>query len=296
MIGIVPSSSKTFEVYGSFTSTELVEGKLYYEEPSKRLYFYSKVETRSNPRTGYFPVWDGVNKYVTNFSNSKYLDKDAILTDINSMSASINKDVATKVLYNQRRSIDDALLQPEIADGDNMFTQCIKGTINAKQLTMTDLIDMSCPPLTEKIVENSYASLTKIAFMRMDKWSIWIDTILHVQYVVRVYRGEKLLITYRHPEETFDTGIVKYDSIINTNDDSLKKVIKILMVMENIDKASLRSPEVDDYTINNMMTTLSGTKPLSAQLFSRFMRMARLIYTVDIMDAGTLVFQYKEVN
>ena len=68
------------------------------------------------------------------------------------------------------------------------------------------------------------------------------------------------------------------------------------MVMENIDKASLRSPEVDDYTINNMMTTLSGTKPLSAQLFSRFMRMARLMYTVDIMDAGTLVFQYKEVN
>ena len=36
--------------------------------------------------------------------------------------------------------------------------------------------------------------------------------------------------------------------------------------MENLTKEKLKSEEVDDYTINNMMTTISGNKSLSAQL------------------------------
>lgn len=294
MIGIVPSSSKTFEVYGDFKCEELVEGKLYYNPDDKRLYYYSKIETRSNPRTGYYPVWDGTKTYITGFSNQKYLDKDVILTDIKSMSSSINKEVADQIRYNQRRSDNDEILQPTLTDGDNLFTQCIKGVICAKQLTMIDLYDMACPPLTEKIIDNSYASLMKITFMRMDKWNVWIDTILKLRYTISVFNNTRHLVTYSHPEETYDTGIVKYDSVMNPKDDPLKRIIKILMTMERIDKSKLRSPEVDDYTINNMMTTINGTKPLSAQIFSRFIRMANLTYTLQLYDKQDMIFEYKE--
>ena len=60
MVGIIPSSNKTFEIYGDFNSSNLVEGKLYYHPSDKRLYFYSLKEKRSNPNTGFFPVWDGL--------------------------------------------------------------------------------------------------------------------------------------------------------------------------------------------------------------------------------------------
>jgi hypothetical protein len=66
-------------------------------------------------------------------------------------------------------------------------------------------------------------------------------------------------------------------------------------MMENITKTTLRSNEgVDDYTINNMMTTLNGDKALSAQLFSRFIRMAGLTFSVDIVKDGKIIFTYKE--
>lgn len=294
MIGIIPSSSQTFEVYGDFKCNELVEGKLYYNPDDGRLYYYSKSETRSNPKTGYYPIWDGKDVYVTSFSNKKYFDRDVILMDIHQLSSNINKEIADQVRYNQRRADNDAILNPTLTDGDNFFTQCIKGVIQAKQITMVDLMDMACPPLTEKIVENSYASLMKITFMRMDKWNIWIDVILKLKYVVTVTKNGKQLIEYRHPEETYDTGIVSYDSIMKSKDDPLKRIIKILMTMERIDKTKLKSPEVDDYTINNMMTTINGSKPLSAQLFSRFIRMAQLSYTLKLYDGEEMIFEYKE--
>ncbi len=132
--------------------------------------------------------------------------------------------------------------------------------------------------------------------MRLDKWTIWIDIILKLRYVLEVYKGEKMLLSYSYPEDTFDTGIVRYDNIISSEDDPFKKIIKVLMVMENINKNSLRSDEVDDYTINNMMTTLNGKKSLSAQLFSRFIRMANLSYVVRLYDRdmNNQVFEYKE--
>lgn len=295
MIGIVPSQNQTFEVFGDFNNKELVEGKLYYHPDNGRLYYYSTIETRSNPKTGYFPVWDGKQVYISGFSNKKYMDTDVIKTSIESMASKINGDVAEQVRYNQRRSDNDEILKPELADGDNAFTQCIKGIINAKQLTMVDLVDMSNPKLTQKAIENYYSALTKITFMRLDKWVIWIDIILHVHYTLDVYRGDKLLLSYSYPSDTFDTGVVRYDNIISSDDDPFKKIIKVLMVMENINKNSLRSDEVDDYTINNMMTTLNGKKSLSAQLFSRFIRMADLSYTIRLYDEeDKLLFEYKE--
>lgn len=294
MIGIIPSTNQTFEVYGDFNSKKLVENKLYYDPKDGRVYFYSLSETRSNPRTGYFPVWDGNKTYVTSFSNNKYFDKDVIKSDLQTISSRINKEVAEDVLYKQRKSDNNEILRPKLVDGDNMFTQCVKGVLNAKELTIVDLVDMSSPNLTQKAIENYYSTLTKITFMRMDKWNVWINIILHVKYNLEVYKDKKRLISYRYPENIFDTGIVKYDNIISTSDDPFKKIIRILMIMENINKNSLRSDEVDDYTINNMMTTINGSKPLSAQLFSRFIRMAGLSYIMQIFDDGKMIFEYRE--
>ena len=293
MIGIIPSSSRTFEVFGDFNSKELTEGKLYYDNANGRVYFYSSIENRSNPRTGMFPVWDGKNKYVSKFSNEKFFPKDVITFDIGTMSSSINKDLANDILNKQRRCDNDEILVPDITDGDNMFTQCIKGSIKAKKLTMIDLVDMTSPKLEQKVVENFYSALTKITFMRADKWNIWLDCILHITYHIDVFRDEKKLVSFDYPS-TFDTGIVKYDNITSGRDDPLKKIIKILMIKENINKNSLKSDEIDDYTINNMMTTLNGDKPLSAQLFSRFIRMANLSYKIVMIDKGQPIFEYKE--
>lgn len=294
MVGIIPSSNKTFEIFGDFSSKDLVEGKLYYHPKTKKLYYYSKSETRSNPKTGYFPVWDGKLIYSSNHSKDKYFDKDAVQTDLESMCSSINKEVAEEVLYKQRRSDNNEILRPQLSDGDNMFTQCIKGVINHKELTMVDLVDMSSPKLDQKVIENYYSALTKITFMRLDKWNIWINVILHVNYVIEVNKGTKKLLSYEFPKDKFDTGIVKYDNIVSSDDDPFKKIIKILMIMENINKNSLRSDDVDDYTINNMITTLNGKKSLSAQLFSRFIRMAELSYTIRIYDKDQLIFEYHE--
>lgn len=294
MIGIIPSSNRTFEVYGDFQSENLIEGKLYYDKKDNRVYYYSKIENRSNPKTGYFPVWDGKNTYISSFSNTKYFDKDVTKVDLSSMCLSINKDVADQVIYMQRRSDNNEILRPELCDGDNMFTQCIKGIINTKELTMIDLVDMSSPRLQQKVIENYYNALVKITFMRLDKWNIWINVILHVNYTIDIFKGNRKLLSYNYRKNKFDTGIVKYDNIISTNDDSFKKIIKILMIMENINKNSLKSDDVDDYTINNMMTTLNSNKPLSAQIFSRFIRMAGLSYRIKIYDNDKMIFEYNE--
>ena len=88
---------------------------------------------------------------------------------------------------------------------------------------------------------------------------------------------------------------VKYNNIARSKMDPLKKIVKILMVMENISKADLKSDEVDAYTINNMMTTINGAKPLSAQIFSRFLRMTGMDYTVNMYREGDLIFTYQDV-
>lgn len=293
-IGVIPSWNKTFDVYGDFNSEDLIEGKLYYDPETLKLFYYSKQVTRSNPDVGYFPIWDGVNKYESKLTLDKYFNKDIIKIGVDDIASSIDKDTANNVLYKQRRCNNDSILKPQLVDGDNMFTQCIKGIICTKNITMIDLVEMCEPKLSQKQIENYYSALTKITFMRLDKWNIWIDVILHVSYAVQVYNGTKKLLTYKYPGDIFDTGIVKYDTIIKSSDDSFKKIIKILMVMENITKNTLKSDEIDDYTINNMITTLNGKKALSSQLFSRFIRMAGLSYKVLIYDNDKIIFEYKE--
>lgn len=294
MIGIIPSISKTFIVESMFGDQPFEEGKLYVDPKTKRVYMYSLIETRSNPKTGYFPIWDGKKYHISKFSNEKYLDRDVTKTDIILLGSNISKNIADNILYHQRKSSNNTILQPQLSDDDNMFTQCIKGILNVKKLTLVDLVDMSSPKLSEKTISNYYSALTKIAFMRLDKWNVWINVILHLKYTIIVYKDDRKLLSYEHPREIFDTGIVKYDNIIKTKDDPFKKIIKILMIMENINKNSLRSKEVDDYTINNMITTLNSDKALSAQLFSRFIRMANLSYYTKIFDKDELIFEYHE--
>ena len=294
MIGTIPAGNKTYEIHGDFNISNPVEGKLYYHPETKRLYYYSTKFTRSNPNVGYFPIWNGKRTYESKFSNNKTLN-DINTNSIEELAAKINKSVAETVKYNQRRIISDVILKPAISDGDNFFTQCIKEVITGMNITMIDLVDMCNPKLTQKQIENYYSALTKIAFMRIDKWDVWINVILHVGYIITIRKDNKKIMTYTYPENKFDTGIVKYDSIANSKMDPLKKTVKIVSMMENITKTTLRSNEgVDDYTINNMMTTLNGDKALSAQLFSRFIRMAGLTFSVDIVKDGKIIFTYRE--
>lgn len=292
--GLIPSSNKTFEVFGDFNEKNPLEGKLYYDPKTLRVYYYSTIETRSNPKSGYFPIWDGHRTYQSNFSKEKYFDKDVIICDLNTLGSQVNDEVAKNVLYMRKRTEHEEILKPKISDGDNMFTQCVKGVISAKNITIIDLVDMSSPALDQKIIENYYSALNKIIYMRMDKWNIWINIILHVGYELEVFTEDRKLLTYTYPKNKFDTGIVKYDDIISTDDDPFKKIIKIIMIMENISKSSLKSDEVDDYTVNNMMTTISSKKPLSSQLFSRFIRMANLHYRIKMIDKDKVIFEFDE--
>lgn len=295
VIGIIPSGSKSYEIYGDFTDTNPVEGKLYYDPNTKRLYYYSLKENRSNPNTGYFPVWDGKRVYITIHSAAKYFDRDAIKVDFNSISNTLSSELASEIRYKQRRAVSDEILKPMIQDGDNAFTQCVKGVISAMNVTMIDLMDMTKPKLDQKVLEGYYNALSKITFMRIDKWDVWVNTILHIRYTINVYKDGKRIIRYKYPDNTFDTGIVKYDDIISTKEDALKKIVKILMVMCNITKRVLLISSVDDYTVNNMITTINSTKPLSAQLFSRFIRLSELSYDIQIYDNGKkFLFEYKE--
>ena len=152
MIGIIPSGSQTFIVEGTLDSNSLIDGRLYVDPETDRLFFYSIKETRSSPITGYFPIWDGKTKIISQFSNQKYFNLDATRTEILSMSSNINENIADQVLYQRRRSERDEILEPLLIDGDNMFTQCIKGILNAKKYTLIDLVDMSTPPLPEKTI------------------------------------------------------------------------------------------------------------------------------------------------
>ena len=295
LVGVIPSGSKTYEIYGDFNSSELIEGKLYYHPSTKRLFYYSSTENRSNPRTGYFPVWDGRNIYISKFSCVKYMDTDAIPMSISDMSHNITKSVADEILYKQRRIDSASILKPMISDGDNSFTQCIKGVISAMNVSMIDLVDMSNPHMDEIMIRNYYLALQKISFMRIDKWDVWINIILHLRYIIEVSDDQKVLVSYKHPEQKFDTGIVKFPEIIQSKDDALKKMIKILIIKKNINKKSLQQPGVDDYTINNLITSINGVKPLSAQLFSRFIRMADLSYSIKLYDnQNKLLFEYVE--
>lgn len=295
MIAIIAGAVKTFEVMGSFEDPNPIEGKLYYRPSDNRLFYYTKSGTRSNPDTGYFPVWDGTQTYQSSFSNEKYYGKDTRPLDLDTLCASVDQKVADDIRHRQKRTDHQDLLKPEIVNSDNMFTQTIKGTICAMDVTIVDLVEMATPKLSQATVESFYTSLSKITLMRMDKWLVWLNTILHKGFTITVFHGTKKLVSYQYPMNQFDTGLVQYPEITeDPKSDFLKKLIRIVTIQENINKARLRSDETDEYTINNLMTSLNGNKPLSAQLFSRFMRMAGLSYEVIIEDGGCPVFTFRD--
>lgn len=294
MIGIIPMTSQTFEVFGDFNMTPLVEGKLYYHPDTKKLYYYSSTLKRPNPTTGFFPIWDGNNIYESKHSIDKYLS-DVLRPDISQMSKNISNEMARSIRYRQRLSENNKKLNPQLNDEDNFFTQIIKSIISQMNITKVDLLDMSSDIISDRMIENYYSSLTKVTMMRLDKFHIWIDKILHLHYEIKVFKEGKEIIKYSWPKDKFDTGMVKYNSIIDPSDDPYKRIIKILMVKENISKSTLRTEDVDDYTINNMMTTLHSSKALSAQLFSRFMRMANIEFEINVFDCkDNTIFTYKE--
>lgn len=296
MLGIVPSSTKTFEVIDYMDSKNLREGRLYADRSSGRLYMYSRELKRACADSGFFPIWDGVEKFDNIAANHKYLDKDVTLLDLSILSQAVDSNVAREVRETQRKADDRVILEPVIAEEDNAFTQCIKGAIAAKRVTLTDLIYLANGKLSDKMIYNYYQSLQKISFMRLEKWLIWLNVILHLDYVIKVYRGSRLLVSYISKTNNFDTGPVKYDCIANSKDDPFKKVIKILMVKENISKSTLNNSEIDDYTINNLLTSINSDKAISSQLFGRFMKIAKFNYEIILFDKGNTIFKYRETH
>lgn len=284
MIGILPSYDKTFEVMGDMNSNELIEGKLYYDNDNK-LYYYSTKLTRPNTDSGYLPIWNG-SKVFTN-ENVKYKTLDDIINlSLKDMSNNINKDIADDIIYRRRLADNASILSPTVNSNDNVFTQCIKSIISSMNITMVDLADMCYPKLNENVLKNYYSSLTKISFMRLDKWYIWVNIILHLSYDVIVFKDNKEIIKYSYPVNKFNFDDMKsYKNIINSKDDAFKKIIKILMIKENIDKIDLKEDSPDDYMVNNLMTTLfDDNKSISGQLFSRFMNMTNLHYHINLYD------------
>lgn len=293
MIGIIPGKTKTFVVAGMLDDNSLEEGKLYVDNKTGRIFMYSLTETRANPTTGFFPIYDGKKKYISKFANEKYIDKDVINTDIKHLSSEINTEVADNILYLQRRADNGDVLKPEIQVNDNMFTQCIKGIFDIKDLTLVDLIDLS--GLNEKLISGYYSALSKIAFMRAERWHVWIDKIFKIDYNIYVLKDDEPILSYTHSTKTYDiVDKTKYSDIINGKDDFLKKIVKIIMQLENINKDDLKSDQVDDYTVNNMMIILGNNKPLSSQLFSRFITMANLSYRVVLYENSTQIFEFSE--
>jgi hypothetical protein len=218
-----------------------------------------------------------------------------ITNDVKSLSKTINKEKAADIIYHQRLALDDKKLNLIIEDEDNMFTQCIKGVINKLNITMVDLCDMGNGLLDYKQIENYYNALSKVTMMRMEKFHVWLSSILMLHYDITVYKDEKKLLKYSWPKDKFNTGVVKYNYVYNEKDDPYKKIVKILMVIENISKSSLKSDDVNDYTINNMMTTLNSNKTLSAQIFCRFIRMTGLSFTMELYNKkNELLFEYNE--
>lgn len=293
MLGIIPSSKTSYEVYGKIDDDNLIEGKLYYDN-NERLYYYSLTEKRSNPKTGFFPIWDGKKFYISKFSNNKYLS-DVIKTDIQSMSNRIDKNMAN--LINYKHQIYDTnikILQPRINNTDNMFTQCIKGVLFNKKITIIDLFNIAGPKLDKSIIENYYNTLNKISFMRYDKWCVWINDILHLKYKIIIYKSNKKVLEYYYPSNKFDTGLIDYNKAVNKFDDPLTQIVKLLMIMFNIDKSLLRKGCNDDYTVNNLLTSINSNKPLSSQLFSRFISISGFSYTLQLFENDKMIFEFNE--
>lgn len=292
MIGIIPGIHKTFIVDDYFCETP-TEGNLYVDPDSKRVFMYSKVFKRSSAENGFFPVWDGQKKIITPFSNNKTLEN-VIDFDIAKLSSKIDSEKAEQILIEQRKHNSGVLLEPVITNDDNLFTKCIKGTILNLKLSFDDLIEMSYPKLNEKMLNIYYSSLNKTAFMRLNKWHVWVTTILSVGYRITVFdRENSVLVSYEFPSGVI--AGVNEKLIKSTNcSDPLKQIVKILILLLNISKEQFKTDAVDEYTINNLFTVIGNNKPMSGQIFSRFIILSDLMYQIEVIKDGEVIYSFKE--
>lgn len=292
MIGIIPGVNKTFVVSGYFCENP-VQGQLYVDPESKRVFIYSTTETRSCVHNGFFPVWNGKQKIITNFSNYKTVD-DIINTDIKTLSQSISKEVAENVLLEQKKHNSGNALDPVITNDDNFFTKCIKGVILNQKLSFNDLVEQSSSNINEKTIMIYYSSLIKTAFMRLDKWFTWVTSILHLNYKISVFDDlQNNLVTFEFPSKEFTCQDKNLLTKITDSDD-LKRTIKLLIALKGIVKDQFKDESIDEYTINNMFTIINGNKPMSAQIFSRFIDLADLYFIIEIFQDGELIYSLKE--
>lgn len=288
MLGVIPGINKTYMVEDYFCDNP-IEGKLYADPVDGRIYIYSTKENRSNPSTGFFPIWDGSKKIISQFSNNKTI-KELISIDLSLLSNSINKNTADMVKTNIANADDKSLLEPQILNEDNIFTQCIKGVIINQKLSLNDIINMA-DKFDEKTIQIFYTSLIKITFMRLEKWYAWVNDILKLTYDVIIYKDDQEVLKYHHPSGVFE---LTDDPLIYSVEDGFKKIIKILINKFHISKDIMKNEDTDEYTINNMWTIILGSKKLSGQIFSRFIKLAGLSCRIDMKKGDTIIFTYKE--
>ena len=299
MESIVVCKNNTYSVEGMF-SPKMEEGKLYIDPKSKRIYCYTTTTQVVGDTSHHFPIYDGKHFFDSVRSYKKY-ESDVISTDVTNMASSISEKDREDMEYRSKAVLYGDILKPEISDSDNIYSQCIKGILLHKKYNLLDLSIMSHPKLTVEEISNLYQSLHKISFMREKKFMIWMNQILHMNYEVNCYdtNSDKLLLTYHSIDKRYEfhvpvdeTHQKEYDDILKKSWDPFKKMINLIIKMKNYKKADFNINTESAYTINNMMTTIFGDKSVSAQIFSRFMRIINLPFDIVIYDKDDIVFTY----
>lgn len=299
MESIVVCKNNTYPVEGMF-SNQMKEGKLYIDPKSKRIYCYTTTTQVVGNDSYHFPIYDGKHFFDSVRSYKKY-ESDVISTDVTDMASSISEKDREDMEYRSKAVLYGDILEPEISDSDNIYSQCIKGILLHKKYNILDLSIMSNPKLTVEEISNLYQSLHKIAFMREKKFMIWMNQILHMEYKVNCYDSDsdRQLLTYHSMDQRYefyrkddDSHKEEYDEILKKSWDPFKKMINLIIKMKNYKKADFNVNTESAYTINNMMTTIFGDKSVSAQIFSRFMRIINLPFDIIIYDKDDIVFTY----
>ena len=301
MESIVICKNNTFPVEGTF-SDHMEVGKLYVDPKSKRIYCFDPINQIVGDKSKYFPIYNGKQFFDSIRSYKKY-ESDIVSTNVQNMANSISEQDKVDMEYRSKAVLYGDILEPEISDSDNIYSQCIKGVLQRKKYNLLDLSMMSKPKLSIDEISNLYQSLHKIAFMREKKFMIWIHQILHMEYRVICFDadGVKKLILYDSKDNTYefiDTKDIyeankkEYESIQKKSWDPLKKIINMIIQLKNYKKSDFNKKTESSYTINNMMTTIFSDKSVSAQIFSRFMRIINLPFEFVIYDDHGIVFTY----
>lgn len=290
MLGIFPGKKQTF-IVSDYFNDHMEEGKYYADPKTKFVYLYSTIMKRSTPSYGYFPIYDGKNKIQSTHSKMIHVNQ-LVPMDVNQLIQSIDSETAKRIKYDIEVKDYDADLTPSISDEDNVFTQCIKGILIKGKYNLLDLQNLSKPKLDMEKISSYYHSLNKISFMRLSKFEIWLNVIFHMTYRVDIFKSDQCILSYDDKRKKFHPS--EYLSIERSESDPFKKMANILIQMDHITKERLREGGDNDYTINNMLTTIYGEKPISAQLFSRFIRMSGLGFLLQILDKEDVIFSYRE--